>query len=138
VRHLSIDGYFANEALRTVLSFCPNISDLAILYEFTPYEQARWTYLLPIVQEIPHLNRLTLGSLCVLSYRESLVRTFLSLTHLTIHGALGCSWGEWEVVTRLPKLTHLNVEMYWPRSHLEAPPTLSPFKTLGPLLLLQL
>jgi len=107
VQHLMIDGDFANESLTTVFSSCPNISDLAIHHPFTPNGQLKWTYLLPILQEIPHLNRLTLGSLCVLSNNESLVQTFLNLTHLRMHGSMG---GSWEVVTHLPKLTHLTVE----------------------------
>ena len=113
MQQLIVDGDFANESLRTVLSSCPNITDLAIHHEFTPYGTAKWTYyyLLPIVQEIPHLKRLTVGSLSLLSYyRESLVRNLLNLTHLSIHGSLIRSWEEWDVLTRLPKLTHLNME----------------------------
>jgi len=56
---------------------------------------------------MPHLTRLSAAFQDVL-YDEFLLAPFSNLTHLGILSFNGDSWeGHWEILTHLPKLTHL-------------------------------
>ena len=90
-----IQGY-----LETLLSFCPNIMDLAI-----------WVF--RIKSMFPILDKLPLRRLCAnfddFAYEDFLARPFfVNLTHLEIFTFMGETWdGNYEALVHLPTLTHL-------------------------------
>ena len=90
-----IQGY-----LETLLSFCPNIMDLAI-----------WVF--RIKSMFPILDKLPLRRLCAnfddFAYEDFLARPFfVNLTHLEIFTFMGETWDRnYEALVHLPTLTHL-------------------------------
>jgi hypothetical protein len=107
VQHLIIDDDLHTESLRTIISSCPNVRNLAIHLPF--YKGIYWesSYLLPVLREMPHLSRLTLPLLS--TYDEFLAQNFLNLTHLEVvlpftHCIRWC-----ELLTHPTKLTHISV-----------------------------
>ena len=108
MQHLMIDGASDKESLRTIVSSCPNVRNLAI--HLPLFEGIEWEldYLLPALREMPHLTCLTMAFLSA----SFLAEPFLNrLTHLHVVVVLTPSFcvGKWEILTHLPKLTHLNV-----------------------------
>ena len=93
-----IDGCSDKKSLSTIVSSCPNVRNLAIHLPLF-YEGIELNRLLPLLQGMPRLSRLTVAILSI-SYDEFLTQPFLNLTHLE---------EQWEVLTQLPKLTHINV-----------------------------
>jgi hypothetical protein len=90
-----IQGY-----LETLLSFCPNIVDLAI-----------WVFriksIFPILDKLP-LRRLS-ANFDDFTYEDFLARPFfVNLTHLEIFTFMGETWDKnFEALVHLPNLTHL-------------------------------
>ena len=85
--------------LETLLSFCPNIVDLAIWMFLTKS-------LFPILDKLPlstHFDDFT--------YEDILTRPFFgNLTHLDILVFMGDTWDEnYEALVHLPNLTHLSI-----------------------------
>ena len=107
VQHLMIDKVSSDDSLITILSSCPNVRNLAI-YLPTSWEEDELNPLLPTLKKMTRLTRLRAGLSCV-CYAELLIPPFLNLTHLEILLSSGRSWGEWEALTHLPKLTHISV-----------------------------
>jgi hypothetical protein len=100
-----IDGSSNKESLKTIISSCPNVSNLAILLPFFERLELEFDYLLPVFREMPHLSRLTVTFLSI----SFLAEPFLNLTHLHIVLVLTPKFFQWAVLRDLPKLTHLNV-----------------------------
>lgn len=109
MQHLMIDGCSDKKSLSTIVSSCPNVRNLAIHLPLF-YEGIELNRLLPLLQGMPRLSRLTVAILSI-SYDEFLTQPFLNLTHLEV--MLGFTHSFWEeqceVLTQLPKLTHINV-----------------------------
>ena len=89
--------------LETLLSFCPNIVDLAI-----------WVFRIKSI--FPVLDKLPLRQLCAnlddFTYEDFLARPFfVNLTHLDMLTFMGETWDEnFEALVHLPNLTHLYIE----------------------------
>jgi len=107
-----IDKLSADEFLITILSSCPNVRNLAI-YLPTSWGEDELDSLLPALKKMSRLTRLRAGLSCV-CYTELRIQPFLNLTHLEILLSSGRSWGNWEALTHLPKLTHISVECVIP------------------------
>ena len=102
-----VDGSSDKESLRTIVSSCPNVSNLAVLlplFEGVELEKFNY-YLVPVLRGKPHLSRLTMRFLST----PFLVEPFLNLTHLHLVLVPTPNICRWGVLTDLPKLTHLNV-----------------------------
>jgi len=82
----------------TILSHCPNLQDFALWLQ--PIK-----HVLPTVEKLP-LKRLS-ADLRYLIPNDYLSSMFASLTHLDIIKFDGHTWKEWEVLSKLPHLTHL-------------------------------
>jgi len=89
-------------AIETLLSFCPNIVDLALrVFRTTP--------IFPILDKLP-LRRLS-ANFDDLTYEDFLARPFfVNLTHLEIPTFIGATWDQnFEALVHLPNLTHLSI-----------------------------
>ena len=88
--------------LETLLSFCPNLVDLAT-----------WVFriksIFPILDKLP-LRRLS-ANFDDLTYEDFLARPFfVNLTHLEIFTFIGKTWDKkFEALVHLPNLTHLSI-----------------------------
>ena len=129
VQHLVIEFYSSYEPLETILSSCPNIRNLAMHCLPSSSQTVKWNHILPTLQKMPHLTHLSVSFFSILSCDETPIQPFSNLTHLTIHGSVNYSWGDWEALIHLPKLDAHQYRLCYPISHSNAPPTLSPFET---------
>ena len=86
--------------LEKFLSHCPNLQDLAIWLR--PIK-----FLLPILEKLP-LKRLS-ANFANLPHDDYLSPTFSNITHLDVVKFHGRTWKEWEVLSKLPRLSHLIV-----------------------------
>ena len=84
--------------LEKMLLHCPNLQDLAI-----------WTnsskFLLPSLEKLS-LKRL-LANFRDLTHDDYLRSTFSNITHLEVIAFHGRTWKDWEVLSKLPHLSHL-------------------------------
>ncbi|KIM39516.1 hypothetical protein M413DRAFT_192527 [Hebeloma cylindrosporum] len=91
-------------SLKTLLSFCPNIVDLAI-----------WESLLRVFIPATAMDKLPLRRLSAhfsdFMYEDFLNRPFfVGLTHLDVLSFMGVYWNkQFEALTHLPNLTHLSI-----------------------------
>ena len=88
------------EELETILLHCPNLQDFAIWLQ--PIKHVLLT-----VEKLP-LKRLS-ADLRYLIPNDYLSSMFAGLTHLDVIRFHGCTWKEWEVLSKLPHLTHLMI-----------------------------
>ncbi|KDR67808.1 hypothetical protein GALMADRAFT_257659 [Galerina marginata CBS 339.88] len=112
VQHLIIGDY--DDLVERILSSCPHIYDLAFWVRSETLKQY-----MPIIQHLP-LTRLS-SSFEDLTADDFLGPIFFNITHLDIVGLHDTSWDRWEVLTKLPKLTHVAINF---------PPTLTIIRSL--------
>jgi hypothetical protein len=109
VQHLIIYGFSVQDYLGVTLSSCPNVSHLTIQLQMT-CGRITMKRLLSLLQEMTRLTRLTVA-LDFWGFSDNQVVTsqpFLNITHLDIYVSIDYPWeSQWEIVTHLPKLTHL-------------------------------
>jgi hypothetical protein len=92
----------SQHSLETLLSFCPNIVDLATWLD-------RITPILSVVDKLP-LRRLC-ANFDDFTYEDFLTQPlFVNLTHLEVLSFMGKTWNEqFEALVHLPNLTHLSL-----------------------------
>ena len=113
MQYLTIQSLSTAESLklRAILPSCPNVRNI-VIYPSSPAGRPTLSSLLPALQGMLHLTHLTAALLGV-PYDKFLTAPFSNLTHLAILLPNGRSWeGQWEVLTHLPKLTHICVECF--------------------------
>lgn len=113
VQHLLINSCSDKESMCTIISSCPNIRNLSIHLPLSGNKglHMELTRFLPVLgQGIPHLNHLTVAFLSIKTSDEFLSPPFLNLTHLDVLFPYPyISQERWEILTHLPKLTHICV-----------------------------
>ena len=87
------------QELDKLLSHCPNLQDFAI------WLQPGIRFLLPTLEKLS-LRRLS-ADFSDLVHDDYLNSTFSSITHLDVIKFHGRTWKEWEVLLKLPHLSHL-------------------------------
>ncbi|KIM45632.1 hypothetical protein M413DRAFT_442289 [Hebeloma cylindrosporum] len=88
----------SEKGLKKMLSHFPSLQDFALWVQ--PIK-----FLLPTLDNLP-LKRLS-ADLSDLAHDDYLSSTFSNITHLDVIKFHGRTWKEWEVLSKLPHLTHL-------------------------------
>ena len=87
------------QEMENFLSHCPNLQDFAI------WLQPGIRFLLPALEKLS-LRRLS-ADFADLVHDDYLSPTFSNITHLDVIKFHGRTWKEWEVLSKLPHLSHL-------------------------------
>ena len=99
-QRLIVRSHSPTQELERMLSHCPNLQDFAI-------------WLQPIKFLLPTLKKLSLIRLSAdfsdLVHDDYLSSAFSNITHLDVIRFHGRTWKEWEVLSKLPHLSHLIV-----------------------------
>jgi hypothetical protein len=100
----------SEDYLLTFLYACPNVHHLMIHLQMTAGGTFALNRLLLRLQWMTRLTHLTaaLNSLWGFSHGKILPQAYLNITHLDVYVSRTYLWkGHWEILTHLPKLTHL-------------------------------
>jgi len=100
----------SEDDLTVFLKACPNVHHLMIHLKITASGTFSLNHMFLMLQGMTQLTRLTaaLDSLWGFSHGKILPQAFLNISHLDVYASSIYPWkDQWEILTHLPKLTHL-------------------------------